>query len=54
MLAIVVLDAFTILYIVRSYPIQRDAAWLFVPYLVWLLYATYLNGWILFANGPDI
>ena len=54
MLAIVVLDAFTILYIVRSYPIQRDAAWLFVPYLVWLLYATYLNGWILFANNPGI
>lgn len=54
MLTIVVLDAFTILYIVRSYPVRRDAAWLFVPYLAWLLYATYLNGWMLIANGTGI
>lgn len=54
MIDIVVLDALTILYIVRSYPLRRDAAWLFVPYLAWLFYATYLNAWILFANGPGI
>ena len=54
MIDIVVLDALTILYIVRSYPLRRDAAWLFAPDLLWLLYATYLNAWILFANGPGI
>lgn len=54
MIDIVVLDALAMLYIARSYPIRRDAAWLFAPYLLWLLYATYLNGWILAANGPGI
>ncbi len=54
MIDIVVLDALVMLYIARSYPIRRDAAWLFVPYLVWIFYATYLNGWILAANGPGI
>lgn len=54
MLDIVVLDALVMLCIARSYPVRRDAAWLLAPYLAWLLYATYLNGWILAANGPGI
>ncbi len=54
MIAIVVLDALVMLYIARSYPLRHDAAWLFLPYLLWLLYATYLNGWILAMNGPGI
>ena len=54
MIAIVVLDALTILYIARSYPVRRDAAYLFLPYLLWLLYASYLNGWILAMNGPGV
>lgn len=54
MIAIVVLDALTMLYIARSCRIRHDAAWLFLPYLLWLLYATYLNGWILAMNGPGI
>ncbi len=54
MIDIVVLDALAMLYIARSYPLRRDAAWLFAPYLAWLFYATYLNAWILFANGPGI
>ena len=41
-------------YIAHSYRIRRDAAWLFVPYLVWILYATYLNARILALNGPGI
>ncbi|MDE6046496.1 MAG: tryptophan-rich sensory protein [Alistipes sp.] len=54
MIAIVVLDALVVLYIARSYPVRRTAAYLFLPYLLWLLYATYLNGWILASNGPGI
>ena len=49
-----VLDALAMVYIARSYRIRRDAAWMFAPYLAWILYATYLNGWILAANGPGI
>lgn len=54
MIDIVVLDALVMLYIARSYPVRRDAAWLFVPYLAWILYATYLNARILALNGPGI
>ena len=54
MIDIVVLDALTILYIVRSYPLRRDAAWLFAPDLLWLLYATSRTAWRLCANGPGI
>ncbi len=54
LIGIVVLDALAMVYIARSYRIRRDAAWMFAPYLAWILYATYLNGWILAANGPGI
>lgn len=54
MIDIAVLDALAMLYVARSYAIRRDAAWLFAPYLAWVLYATYLNAWILAANGPGI
>lgn len=54
MIDIVVLDALVVLYMVRSRQVRQDAMWLFVPYLCWLLYATYLNAWILAMNGPGI
>lgn len=54
MIDILVLDALVMLYMARSARIRPSAAWLFVPYLCWVLYATYLNGWILVMNGPGI
>lgn len=54
MIDILVLDALVMLYIARSARIRPGAAWLFVPYLCWVLYATYLNAWILAVNGPGI
>lgn len=54
MIDIVALDALVILYIARSAKISRAAAWLFVPYLCWILFASYLNAYILFANGPGL
>lgn len=47
---ILALDAAVILYIIFSARVRKAAAWLMVPYLVWILYATYLNGWIWMAN----
>lgn len=32
-----------IIFVVRSYPINKVSALLFVPYLLWLLFALYLN-----------
>ena len=51
MLDIVILDILVVLYLVRALRHERPVGWLFVPYLVWLLFATYLNGYVLAANG---
>ena len=32
------------------YPVSRLAAYLLVPYMLWVSFATYLNGYILFMN----
>lgn len=54
MIDIVALDALVMLFIARSYTICRAAGWLFVPYLCWILFATYLNAYILAANGSGL
>lgn len=51
---IVILDILVVIYITRSARIRAGAAWLFVPYLLWILFATYLNAWILAANGTGL
>lgn len=51
---IAILDILVVLYIARSARVRVAAAWLFVPYLCWILFATYLNVWILVMNGPGI
>lgn len=51
---IAVLDVLVILYVVHSARIRPSAAWLFVPYLCWVCFATYLNAWILAVNGSGI
>lgn len=47
---IVLLDVAVLLYMVRSYKVHRAAMYLFVPYIVWLVIATYLNGYIFMNN----
>jgi tryptophan-rich sensory protein len=42
--------AFIALNIRAFYPVSRIAAYLLVPYLAWVSFATYLNGYILFMN----
>ncbi|MBO5962226.1 MAG: tryptophan-rich sensory protein, partial [Alistipes sp.] len=37
-------------YIVYAASRRAVAAWLFVPYLLWLVFATYLNGYIYMNN----
>ena len=47
---ILLLDAMVLLYIVLSYRVHRTASYLFVPYIVWLMMATYLNAYIYAHN----
>ena len=42
--------AFIALNIRAFYPVSRLAAYLLVPYVAWVSFATYLNGYILFMN----
>lgn len=51
---IVILDILVVIYITQSARIRAGAAWFFVPYLLWILFATYLNAWILAANGTGL
>ena len=42
--------AFIALNIRAFYPVSRLSAYLLVPYVAWVSFATYLNGYILFMN----
>ena len=50
---ILVLDVLVIYYMIESYPVRKSSAYLFVPYLLWLLLATYLNGYMRRISVPQ-
>lgn len=43
---IVLLDLLVLAYTVVAWRGCRPSAWLFIPYLLWLLFATYLNAFV--------
>lgn len=47
---ILLLDVLVFIYMTSAYRRDKAAAWLFVPYFLWLLFATYLNGYIYLYN----
>ena len=47
---IFILDIALLLYMKRCYDIKKTAFWLNVPYMVWLLFATYLNLYVVVYN----
>ncbi len=47
---IVILDGLVVFYIIRSWRTFRTASLLFVPYAAWIIFATYLNFFILIHN----
>ena len=47
---ILILDALVAAYVVQSRRASKAASALFVPYVLWLLFATYLNTYILVCN----
>lgn len=48
----VLLFAFVLMMTVRFYQISRPAAFLQIPYLLWLMYAGYLNFGVFLLNRP--
>ena len=49
-LDIIMLDVIIAWYIIKSYPVKKVSSLLFLPYLLWICFASYLNGYILFNN----
>ncbi len=47
---ILLLDILVFTYIIYAFSRRRLAAWLFMPYMLWLLFATYLNGYVYVHN----
>lgn len=47
---IIILDVLVINYAIKSYPERKASAYLFIPYIIWVLFATYLNGYIMIYN----
>jgi len=50
LVVIVVLEILIIFYALRAYPVSKAASLLFVPYILWVAFATYLNLYILLYN----
>lgn len=44
------LDMIVIMYVAGSFMVRRLCGWLLVPYVIWLLFATYLNGFVAVYN----
>ena len=47
---ILLLDMCVLLYFIGAYVVNRASALLMLPYILWLLFATYLNGYIMIYN----
>lgn len=47
---ILVLDVCVTIYAIKSYSEKKVSSFLFLPYIVWIYFATYLNGYILLNN----
>jgi Fe-Mn family superoxide dismutase len=50
LICILALDVAVMAYIIYTAGRRPAAAWLFVPYMLWLIFATYLNGYIYINN----
>lgn len=50
MINILLLDLLVLWYMIRTWPVNRTASLLFLPYMAWIAFATYLNGYILCFN----
>lgn len=47
---ILLLDLTVIWFTIKSYSVKKASSLLFVPYLLWICFASYLNGYILLNN----
>ena len=54
LILILILDVLVFTYTIYAFSNNKVSAWLFVPYLLWILFATYLTGYIYLSNPAKI
>ena len=47
---IILLDILVLFNIIEFFKVSKSAARCLIPYFLWILFATYLNGWIFLLN----
>lgn len=47
---LILLDLVVYLYVIVCYRVSKISTWLFAPYIIWLILATYLNAYIVINN----
>jgi Fe-Mn family superoxide dismutase len=52
LVTILILDVLVFAYTIYAFGSDKTAGWLFVPYILWLLFATYLTGYV-YLNNPQ-
>ena len=53
LITILILDVLVFAYTLSAFSSDKIAGWLFVPYMLWLLFATYLTGYVYLNNRPN-
>ena len=53
LITILILDVLVFAYTLSAFSSDKVAGWLFVPYMLWLVFATYLTGYIFLNNRPS-
>ncbi len=54
LITLLMLDVLVFTYIIYAAARSSIAAWLFAPYFIWLLFATYLNGYVYRFNSSSV
>ena len=50
LVVILAMDMLALIYVAGCFVVRKLAGWLMVPYMLWLLFATYLNGFVAVYN----
>lgn len=50
LVVLLVMDMLALMYVAGCFVVCRASGWLMMPYMLWLLFATYLNGFIAVYN----
>lgn len=48
---IILLDIAALIFFAGAFVVHRSSGWLFLPYLLWLAFASYLNWFVVMYNG---